>query len=307
MTLVRVPNLLTVPGDVLAGVVLASATDGLSKGTLLAAVAASLAFYIAGLIMNDLVDVETDRKERPSRPLASGAIAERSARVVLYTLMALGLGASALGGPWMLGIGFLLGLMIILYNRHARRVRLVGVLVMGSCRALNLMLGMTIAAPPSLWSGEQWLVPIWWLAFVASFSWLASREMAAREYGWERWLPLLICIVGGGYLFYAAPVWNSEGNTRALMCLIFAIMLNLQSAIRLGTHPTVKLPSGRTRQIDLARIHPQAIGVMISALIPMQAAVVVGHAEHAAGLFVGLLLLLAWPLNRWLAKSFAPS
>jgi hypothetical protein len=39
----------------------------------------------------------------------------------------------------------------------------------------------------------------------------------------------------------------------------------------------------------------------------MQAAVVVGHAETAGGLFVGFLLLIAWPLNRWLARAFAAS
>lgn len=307
LALVRVPNLLTVPGDVLAGAVLVSASDGLSEPALLWAVLAGLGFYMAGLVMNDLVDRATDLRERPDRPLPSGRVSPAAARGAMLALLALALMASFAGGPWMGGVGVLLGLSIIAYNLRARAYRITGALVMGACRAFNLLLGMAAAGALDTWPADRWVVPLWWGLFVAALTWLASRETAAREYGMDRWLPLAICIGGGAYLFVAAPVWNSEGNTRALMCLVFAAMLNLQSAIRLGTHPKVELPSGRTRTIDLSRIHPAAIGVMISSLIPMQAAVIVGHAETAAGLFAGFLLLIAWPLNRWLAKSFAPS
>jgi len=307
LTLVRLPNLLTVPGDVLAGSVLIAGSDGFSHIALFAALAASFCFYAAGLIMNDLVDCAIDQKERPDRPIASGAISTTSARVVLLVLYAMALFACSLGGPWMLGVGLVLGGMIFLYNRYARKVREIGALVMGSCRALNVVLGMAVAGNFDSWIGERWVVPAWWLLFVASLTWLATREVEARRYGPDRWLPMWICLAGGVHTFMAAPVWNSEGNTRAMLCLLFAAMLSFQAAIRLGTNPIVQLPSGRTRTFDLAKIHPPAFGVMISALIPMQAAVIVGHAETAIGLLVGFMLLIAWPLNRWLAKSFAPS
>lgn len=307
LTLIRLPNLLTVPGDVLAGCVLISASEGFSHASLFAAIAASLCFYAAGLIMNDLVDCPLDQKQRPDRPIASGAITASTARVVLVVLYAIALISCTFGGPWMFGVGVALGGMIFLYNRYARRVREIGALAMGCCRALNVVLGMVVAGTIDTWAGERWVVPVWWLAYVASLSWLATREVESRRYGPDRWLPMWICIAGGIHTFMAAPVWNSEGNTRALLCLVFATMLTFQAAIRLGTNPVVKLPSGRTRTFDLTKIHPPAFGLLISALIPMQAAVIVGHAETAIGLLVGFMLLIAWPLNRWLAKSFAPS
>ena len=307
LTLIRLPNLLTVPGDVLAGSVLVAASEGFSRVSLLAALVTSLAYYAAGLIMNDLVDREIDRRERPGRPIASGAISTRSARAVLFILYAIALSAGAFGGPVMLVVAAALGGMILIYNRYARRVRELGALVMGMCRALNVILGMVAVGGIDVWSGKLWVVPAWWLAYIASLTWLATREVEARRYGPDRWLPMWICFAGGVHTFMAAPVWNSEGNTRAMFCLVFAAMLAFQAAIRLGTNPVVQLPSGRTRTFDLTKIHPPAFGLLISALIPMQAAVIVGHAESAIGLLIGFMLLIAWPLNRWLAKSFAPS
>jgi hypothetical protein len=306
LALIRLPNLVTVPGDVLAGCVLVGGAAGLAHPSVPAAVMASLLFYIGGLIMNDLADRATDQRERPDRPLPSGAVSVRAATWLLGVVFTTGLILSAAGGGAMLAGGVALVAAISGYNLLARVNRVTGALGMGLCRALNLALGV-VAARPEAWSAEYMLLFVWWWAYVAAVTWLASREMAARQYGLDRWLPLLICVIGGGYVFWHAPQWNSEGNTRAFFCLIFAAVVALQSAIRLGTHPVVRLPSGRTRTIDLRTIHPPAIGMMISALIPMQAAVVVGHAETAGGLFVGFLLLIAWPLNRWLARAFAAS
>src|SRR5690606_35673425 len=57
-------------GDPLAGYLLASG-GSLQFRTLLP-ILASLCFYMAGLLHNDLADLAEDRKERPKRPLPSG-------------------------------------------------------------------------------------------------------------------------------------------------------------------------------------------------------------------------------------------
>ena len=72
LQLFRVPNLFTVPGDPLAGFLIA--TGGHLDTRALCAVLASLAIYAAGLAMNDLADFAEDKSERPKRPLPSGAI-----------------------------------------------------------------------------------------------------------------------------------------------------------------------------------------------------------------------------------------
>src|SRR5690349_4677009 len=86
LQLFRAPNLLTVPGDPLAGFLIA--TGGNLDSRVAIAVIASLCLYAAGLAMNDLADLTEDRRDRPNRPLASGAISKGAAGLV--TLMLIG-------------------------------------------------------------------------------------------------------------------------------------------------------------------------------------------------------------------------
>ena len=87
LQLFRVPNLLTVPGDPLAGFLIAA--GGRLDSRAACAVVASLAFYAAGLAMNDLADFAEDTRERPKRPLPSGAIPRSTAWTVSYTHLTL--------------------------------------------------------------------------------------------------------------------------------------------------------------------------------------------------------------------------
>ena len=74
LRLLRLPNLLTVPGDVLVGFVLAGSGPAMGSTGLAWAVAASLCLYAGGLLINDLVDREVDQHERPDRPLPAGLV-----------------------------------------------------------------------------------------------------------------------------------------------------------------------------------------------------------------------------------------
>src|SRR5271168_4002552 len=74
LQLFRAPNLFTVPGDPLAGFLLASAGAGVFHPAIAAIILASLLFYGFGLLLNDLMDLCEDCAERPSRPLPSGAV-----------------------------------------------------------------------------------------------------------------------------------------------------------------------------------------------------------------------------------------
>ena len=74
LALARVSNAPTVVSNVLAGVALASVVAPVTvSGTFLLAVALVL-YYTAGMYLNDLFDLELDRRERPERPLPSGRV-----------------------------------------------------------------------------------------------------------------------------------------------------------------------------------------------------------------------------------------
>lgn len=305
--LVRLPNLLTVPGDVLAGFILAASTGTswpVHPGLI---VVASMLFYMAGLLINDLVDMEADRQERPGRPLPSGMVSRRAVKHAAGLAMGVALVLLGWQGPVLLGSGILLGLLVLVYNVPGKRHRLVGSSLMGACRAANIGLGVVAVSPPALIRPEILLVLGWWLLYIGAVSWLAARETRATTYGPERWLPL--AIYGCGVLFVMLLAYGAvdpRSQFRAVMCAIFAAVVVFQSTWSLN------LPKARPRNRGVRRpppmtLYPSAIGGMISALIPMQACLLILFGRDPWVLLAALLLLLAWPLNRWWARSFAPS
>src|SRR5262245_5056778 len=76
--LVRLPNTFTAMADILLG---ALATGLLAERwqTFVCLLAASTLLYWSGMIWNDYFDLDQDRKERPSRPLACARISLRTA------------------------------------------------------------------------------------------------------------------------------------------------------------------------------------------------------------------------------------
>ena len=66
LRLVRIPNHATAAADVLAGYLIATRARevGPLPPALWWALGASLAFYAAGMVLNDVFDVELDRRER---------------------------------------------------------------------------------------------------------------------------------------------------------------------------------------------------------------------------------------------------
>jgi len=142
LELLRVPNLLTVPGDVVAGYFLASLSG--SQGTPLQAVFAGicvLLLYAFGLVLNDCVDLARDRRRRPERPLPSGRVPVRTAHRAVYVLGAAGVGCAFGGGAWTGTAALVLLLAIATYNLFSKRRPWAGPAVMGSCRAMSMVVG----------------------------------------------------------------------------------------------------------------------------------------------------------------------
>lgn len=144
LQLLRVPNFATVPGDVVAGFLLANGAAAAPGRNLAAAAAASLCLYAAGLVLNDLSDLETDAKERPNRPLPSGRVGRTAAWAATALFFACGLLLCLAAGPSVFQCGLLLALLIVIYNQHAKKSAAAGPLVMGLCRGFNLLLGASL-------------------------------------------------------------------------------------------------------------------------------------------------------------------
>ena len=143
LRLVRLPNLLTVPGDILAGFLLAPAAQAMGWVRLLGALSAGWLLYAAGLILNDLFDYAEDLRDRPQRPLPSREISREAAATVALVCLWVAAFAAAFAGA--LPVAIPLIVCVILYNIGVKRHRILGPLLMGACRSGNLLLGAAAA------------------------------------------------------------------------------------------------------------------------------------------------------------------
>jgi len=149
LRLLRIPNHATAAADVLAGFLIASrARDvGPLPAAFWWALGAGLAFYAAGMVLNDVFDVELDRRERPERPLPAGRIAVGTAAAVGRGLLTIGslcgcLAAFNSGHPAVALVGAALAATVWIYDRYAKATPF-GPAMMGTCRGLAWLLGMT--------------------------------------------------------------------------------------------------------------------------------------------------------------------
>ena len=110
---------------------------------LLLVAGASVLLYVTGMVTNDIFDVEKDRKRDPDRPLACGQVSRFAAVLLAVTFCAGAAGLAIAAGAWLPAVA-VLGLSFA-YNAGGKLVPVVGNLLMGGCRAGNLLLGAVAA------------------------------------------------------------------------------------------------------------------------------------------------------------------
>lgn len=135
--LVRLPALVSVPGDALAG----AAAAGWPAGARTAfAPAAAGCFYLAGMALNDWSDRDLDAAERPERPIPSGRVTPGTALAVAGGLTAVGLALASGLGRRGFTVATALAATAWCYDLVAKPTAL-GPVVMGAARALDVVLG----------------------------------------------------------------------------------------------------------------------------------------------------------------------
>jgi 4-hydroxybenzoate polyprenyltransferase len=181
LRLLRLPNLLTVPGDAVAGFLLTVTHNGnWQPFRLLFAMAAAILLYSFGLLLNDIMDMNVDLQERPERPLPSGAVSLNSALGVAVACALTGLNLALFAGLNTLLIAATLALMIILYNGVLKKWLLPGIIAMGLCRGMSFALGVSAALPRKGFN-DGWLNPSVILGFVVVFLSITALSAVARD------------------------------------------------------------------------------------------------------------------------------
>lgn len=139
LELVRAPAVLTVLGDTLAG---GSAAGHTLSGRRIVLPLASACLYAGGMALNDYADRGTDSRDRVERPIPSGRISAGNALTAAAALTVAGLGLSAAGGGRRaFAVGLPLAAAIWTYDLLAKHQAVSGALTMGTCRALDVLMG----------------------------------------------------------------------------------------------------------------------------------------------------------------------
>lgn len=292
LQLFRAPNLFTVPGDPLAGYLITN--NSWVDWTFPCPIIASLCFYAAGLLMNDLADEAEDRRDRPNRPLPSGQVSRGSVIIVTVILCVLGMGALVLtreaaaikGGAVLLGI-------IALYNFVTKHWPVIGAINMGLCRGMSVMLG-GLVGPQSPFGFKMSLFPALVILFyIAAVTNLARHETKERVPVLARLLPVLAGWLGcAGFIKFAL---NSPALEAAITLFIIVMLWLAWLAFCLFKKPKIPLPP--------------LIGAHIRVLLPLQAAICfIGDPyQGEPGMIAALILIVAWPVSRLVSKRFYAS
>ena len=190
LSLLRIANLPSALANILLGFLFVnlSWTPVHLLATLLGS---SACLYMAGMVLNDVFDVEVDRQQNRGRPIPAGRISLGAARNLGIGLLIGGVGFAWLAdffspesGLRSTLVAVAIAVCVILYDGPMKRTPLAPVL-MGACRTLNILLGAS-AMPAALIGSVAvpvlgWPASVFWVAIsvgllITGITWFARNE-----------------------------------------------------------------------------------------------------------------------------------
>ena len=278
LQLMRAPAVFTAASNIFAAF-LVSKPSTVSWYGLLFVLLTSICLYAAGMVLNDCYDYAEDCRDRPGRPLPSGRIGLNSAWLLGWLLLAGGLIFAAFAGGGPLLIAGLLALLIVLYDGYAKRF-LLGVLVMGGCRYMNWLLGLSIQ-PLEL---ESFLLALPVFLYVCSLTLLSRVETSAANQTY---------LIGSfaGMLLAAGVVAYIQLKSLLWPLPALLVLLALLSSLGFRFFKTY-------RDFSPAQIQ-KTMKFLIMGIIPLDALLVLSLGSVFNALLILLLLLPGW----WLARN----
>ncbi len=278
LTLTRPANVVTALADVLAGAAAAGHTAGLPELLL-----STAALYAGGVVLNDVFDAALDTAERPERPIPSGRASRGGAAWFGAGLLAFGILCASLVSAASLALAAAVAAVVLMYDSWAKHRALAGPLAMGTCRGLNLLLGVSVT-PVLL--GVLWPLALMPVAYIAAITAISRGEVHGGQQptGW-----LAVGLVG-----IVLTVLVALGLARRqpdLAVLPFATLLAWRVV------PPFIAAAREPRPALIGR----AVRAGVLSLILLDAAL----ATAFAGPLYGLAVLVLWPLSLGLARLFA--
>lgn len=206
LQLCRLPNVFTAVSNI-AGAYLLTHADLADWPTFALLVGSSACLYLAGMVLNDVYDVRQDAEERPFRPIPSGRIDIASARQFGWGLLAAGVLFAAatsarLHSPAPLVVAVLLAVCVWLYDGVLKATP-AAPLVMGLCRMLNVLLGLSpVATGPFSWHPMFWCIAVGVGVYTVGLTWFARGEARSGASSLRLLAGLLVMFAGIALIGY---------------------------------------------------------------------------------------------------------
>lgn len=316
LRLFRLPNVFTAIADVSMGYLFIE-REIKRPDVFLCLVGASSCLYTAGMVLNDVYDLEVDARERPERPLPSNRISAQWAKWLGYELLLVGLALGWLAGIGMFGltaagcrsggVATSLAVCVVLYDAILKKTFL-GPVAMGTCRLLNVLLGMSIAgADPAgfphveVWRLVGYSLPELMIAggigiYIAGVTWFARSE--AEESSRLQLALGMAVMIGGVVLLALFPHYLPAGSILQLkpqnyIWPLLLVLVTLTPLRRCGA--AVLNPSPQRVQI--------AVKLSIMTLIVLDASVVMAVVDWKYALGVLALIAPAFLLGKWVYST----
>ncbi|MFT5885564.1 MAG: heme O synthase-like polyprenyltransferase [Arcticibacterium sp.] len=286
LVLTRPANVITAVSDILAGVAIVGILDSSaqSKLNIILLCIATAGLYAGGIVFNDIFDLETDKKERPERIIPSGKVSQKEALVFGLILFLFGISlafkVSYLSGFIATGIVT----FALIYDKYAKHHILAGPLIMGLCRGLNLLLGMSVLANNVL--PEFWMMAFIPIIFIAAITLTSQGEVLGKNKISVIFALFLDFLVVSIILFLANKGLMSLWSVIPFVTLWFGI--NFFAKFK-------AIKKNESKYIM------NAVKMGVLSLIPLNASYVAGFSDWRYGIAVLLLL----PISILLARKFS--
>jgi 4-hydroxybenzoate polyprenyltransferase len=295
LQLIRLPNVVTAAADSLAGWLLATGSTA-DPGRWLPLIAASMVLYASGIALNDVFDIEIDRSERPGRPLPSGRVSYKTAAwfggIGLLIGPALALASGRLSSVIVAAI---LAIFILAYNAGLKHTWL-GPVFMGSCRGLNLLLGMSHAQ--ALGGPIAWSAAVAYGLYVLGITVVSRSETSGGiRGGLVAGLGLQdLALLGLAGVTFAHNRFPQPDPERPLIPLEGLLVLAL---VALAVNST----AARAIKEPVPQLIQKTVKTGILSLVWLHVGVVAGVRGLEPAAYVAIVWVPAYLLGRWLYST----
>lgn len=236
--LTRISNLPTCWTNVLTGCAIGSA-GACEPVAILPVIILSVIislFYMAGMALNDLVDVKIDREQRPDRPIASGRISPRAALILIVILFAAAFVLLLVYYRHCMYLAMLLTAMIVLYDITHKRFWY-SIVFMAWCRALIYIISAcAVSGAGTRAFSTDIVIASAILGLYIAFITLIGRSENIEQLDKRRWLSIAIMLLVPAAFALSLPATVYP----CIIALVLLIILSRAALLAFAEPPQIK-------------------------------------------------------------------